>query len=169
MSLPIRECNPGEVAAVRGLFEEYARSLDIDLCFQGFARELDELPGQYSPPGGCLLVAADGERLAGCVGLRSIDGEVCEMKRLYVRPAYRQSRLGRRLAEAVISAARGMGYSRMRLDTLPSMTQAVSLYRSLGFVPTEPYRHNPVPGALFFELDLSSMTRRAPSAPEDSP
>ena len=130
---------------VRGFLREYADSLGVDLSFQDFESELADPLGFYQ-----LVVLAE----AGCVALRRIDERTCEMKRLYVRPSARGSGLGRRLAEAVIAEARARGYSRMLLDTLPQMTAAQALYRSLGFRDTEPYRHNPVPGATFLELML---------------
>lgn len=147
---------PADLPAVRALLEEYAASLGFDLSFQAFDRELASLPGDYAPPSGELLVAAapSGD-LVGCVALRAIGPpDVCEMKRLFVRPAGRGQGLGRRLAEAIVAAARSRGYRRMRLDTVPSMGPAVALYRSLGFRPIEPYRANPIAGALFFERAL---------------
>jgi putative acetyltransferase len=142
------------LADVRTLFQEYADAIQTDLCFQGFQRELAELPGAYAPPAGRLLLAKDKGAPAGCVALRPLDAETCEMKRLYVRPAFRGSGVGRRLAVAVTQAAREIGYRRMRLDTLASMTAAIALYRSLGFQDALPYRYNPLPGATFLELDL---------------
>jgi putative acetyltransferase len=133
------------VETVRSFLREYAESLGVDLSFQDFESELVDPLGFYE-----LVVLADD----GCVALRRIDEGTCEMKRLYVRPAGRGSGLGRKLAEAVIAEARARGYSRMVLDTLPEMTAAQALYRSLGFRETEPYRHNPVPGAAFLELTL---------------
>jgi GNAT superfamily N-acetyltransferase len=140
---------------VRALFEEYARGLGVDLCFQGFERELASLPGDYAEPtGGILLAECDGA-VAGCVAWRALEPGVCEMKRLYVRPDHRGVGLGRTLATAVIAAARRHGYSRMRLDTLPQMGEAITLYASLGFVATEAYRHNPIAGVRYLELDIT--------------
>ena len=135
---------------VRALFAEYAASLPFALDFQGFERELADLPGAYGPPRGALLLA----RAAGCVGLRPLDETTCEMKRLYVRPSARGSGLGRRLAVAIVAEGRGLGYAHMRLDTVPEMDAAQSLYEQLGFREIPPYRDNPIPGARFLELEL---------------
>jgi GNAT superfamily N-acetyltransferase len=139
-----------DVEEVRTLVREYAASLPFALDFQDFDRELNELPGDYAPPKGALLLA----RGAGCVALRPIDGTTCEMKRLYVRPSARGTGLGRRLAEAAITEARTLGYKRMRLDTVPGMDSAQSLYERLGFEDIAPYRSNPIAGARFLELQL---------------
>ena len=141
----IRPAQPQDLEAVQGFLREYADGLGVDLSFQDFESELADPLGFYE----LVLLAKD-----GCVALRRIDEVACEMKRLYVRPAERGSGLGRQLAEAVIAEARARGYSRMLLDTLPEMTAAQVLYRSLGFRETEPYRNNPVPGAAFLELRL---------------
>ena len=138
----------------RELFQEYASSLGFDLDFQNFEDELTHLPGDYAPPAGCLLLAMYRGEAAGCVASRKLTDTICEMKRLYVRPQYRRLGIGRALAQAVINEAKAIGYTRMRLDTLPSMKAARSLYTSLGFKETEPYRHNPIDGALFIELIL---------------
>ena len=144
-----------DLMIARSLFEEYASSLGFDLPFQGFDQELKGLPGDYAPPGGTILLAFDGNLVQGCVALRAMERDVCEMKRLFVRPAFRGRALGRRLADAVIAEAQAKGYRKMRLDTVPAMIEAAALYRSLGFRPIEPYRKNPIPGALFFEKDLA--------------
>jgi ribosomal protein S18 acetylase RimI-like enzyme len=151
----IEPATSADVDAVRALLLEYAEALGVDLCFQGFDRELAELPGEYAPPRGRLLVARDEHGDAvGCVALRALSHDICEMKRLYVRPALRGAGLGRELALAVVEEARGLGYARMRLDTLPSMSAAARLYESLGFLDIEPYYENPVAGARYLELEL---------------
>jgi putative acetyltransferase len=139
-----------DVEEVRTLFHEYASSLSFTLDFQDFDRELAQLPGDYAPPRGALLLA----RAEGCVALRPIDDATCELKRLYVRPSARGTGLGRRLAEAIVAEAQRLGYARMRLDTVPGMDTAQSLYAQLGFREVAPYRANPIPGARFLELEL---------------
>ena len=144
----------GDVETARALFIEYHESLGISLCFQNVDAEVASLPGAYAPPEGRLLVAFVGDRPAGCVALRKLEDGICEMKRLWVRPAFRGTRLGRRLAEAVLSEARAAGYRAIRLDTLPSMREAQALYVSLGFVDIPPYNDHPIEGTRFMELAL---------------
>ena len=143
-----------ELRMIKMLFAEYADLLEFNLDFQDFEEELVNLPGDYAPPLGCLLLAEYKDQLAGCVSLRQLSGEVCEMKRLYVRPQFRGLGIGRALAEAIIEQARKIGYTRMRLDTVPSMEIARMLYTSLGFKQISPYRYNPIEGAVFMELKL---------------
>jgi ribosomal protein S18 acetylase RimI-like enzyme len=143
-----------QLDCVRALFEEYAASLDFDLAFQDFAQELAELPGGYAPPTGRLLLAWQGDCAVGCVALRGLHDDICEMKRLYVRPAHRGAKIGLALAQAAIAEAKQIGYTCMRLDTVPSMGRAQALYRSLGFQEIGAYCHNPIPGATYLELKL---------------
>lgn len=155
---------PGDLREVQRLFREYSASLDVDLRFQGFEEELASLPGKYAPPGGRLLLAWDGDRAVGCVALRPIGDDRCEMKRLYVSPEARGLQLGRKLAERVCREAREIGYRRIFLDTLATMTAAQALYRSLGFRPTEPYVYNPIAGAEFLALDLAPGATTSPES-----
>ena len=143
-----------DLLAVRQLFMEYADWLGVDLCFQGFQQELDGLPGDYAPPDGQLLLAVEDDQAVGCVAMRKLGDGICEMKRLYVRPGHRGKGLGRKLAEAIIQEARSTGYQKMRLDSLTSLKEAAGLYRSLGFTEISPYRHNPLPDAVFMEIGL---------------
>jgi GNAT superfamily N-acetyltransferase len=140
--------------AARDLFRQYADSLDFDLEFQGFDRELATLPGEYAPPKGCLLLASDSGCFAGCVALRPLDETICEMKRLFVIPKYRGQGMGRILACAVIDRAREIGYKKMRLDTVSTMKEARSLYYSLQFKNIEAYRYNPHDEPSYMELEL---------------
>ena len=150
----IHATSPEDLEQIRALLREYSEALGVDLSFQNFDEELASLPGDYAPPGGCLFLACIEKLAVGCVALRRIDNDVCEMKRLYVKPPFRREGIGRKLALKLIEFARTAGYSRMLLDTLPPMKEATSLYRSLGFKETGPYRFNPVKGALFMELQL---------------
>lgn len=147
--------SPGQIAQARELFLEYAHSLGFSLCFQSFDKELANLPGDYSPPEGRLLLAEYTAQLAGCVALHKLDDGTCEMKRLYLRPPFRGKGLGRALAHRIIAEARLIGYQRMRLDTVePVMEDAVAMYRKLGFTEIAPYCRNPIAGALYMELQL---------------
>jgi GNAT superfamily N-acetyltransferase len=145
----------GHVTQARELFQEYAQSLGVNLCFQNFEQELAGLPGHYAPPDGRLLLAEYELQLAGCVALHKWEDGICEMKRLYLRPSFRGKGLGRAIAEKIITDARSIGYRRMRLDTIePLMKDAVEMYRKLGFREIAPYRPNPIAGAMYMELQL---------------
>ena len=147
--------SPAQIAQARELFLEYADSLGFSLCFQSFDQELAGLPGDYAPPDGRLLIAEYRGQTAGCVALHKLEAEICEMKRLYLRPQLRGRGVGRAMAEEAIAEARLIGYRRMRLDTVePVMPNAVAMYRRLGFVEIDPYRANPIAGALYMELGL---------------
>jgi len=149
---------PDHVENARALFKEYASSLGVDLSFQDFERELTDLPGEYSEPQGCILLAFHDSDLVGCVALRPLSSDICEMKRMYVRPAFRRQRIGWALALDVIAEARKWGYKKMRLDSLPAMREAQALYRSLGFREISAYRLNPIKGSVFMELELQKHT-----------
>jgi GNAT superfamily N-acetyltransferase len=147
--------SPAQIAQARELFLEYAQSLGFSLCFQNFDKELATLPGDYAPPEGRLLLAEYEGQLAGCVALHKLEAQICEMKRLYLRPQFRGKGLGRVLADRIIAEARQIGYRRMRLDTVePVMKDAVAMYRRIGFHEIAPYRANPNPGTLYMELEL---------------
>jgi putative acetyltransferase len=145
-----------QIAQIRELFLEYANSLGFSLCFQNFDQELATLPGDYGPPSGRLLLAVYEGQLAGCAALHPLDREICEMKRLYLRPPFRGKGLGRVLTQRVLQDACAIGYRRVRLDTVgPVMKDAVAMYRRMGFQEIAPYRTNPMPGTLYMELDLT--------------
>jgi ribosomal protein S18 acetylase RimI-like enzyme len=151
----IREAKTAtDIALVRELFLEYQSNLGVDLCFQGFAEEVASLPGHYARPAGRLLLAADESSALGVVALRPMLSADCEMKRLYVRSSGRGAGLGRLLTHALIKEARLAGYSRLLLDTLPTMLEAQALYRSMGFVEIAAYCHNPIAGTRYMALDL---------------
>jgi len=139
----------------RRLFREYEAWLGMDLCFQGFEQELNDLPGKYSNPEGRLFLAFSDDKLAGCIAMRKLDDGICEMKRLFVRDGFRGKQIGVQLIEKLIDEARVEGYLKMRLDTFPpKMGKAVSLYESHGFRPIPAYYDNPHDGVLYLELDL---------------
>ena len=147
--------SPVQIQLAQELFLEYAQSLGFSLCFQGFDKELAGLPGDYAPPEGRLLLAEYEGELSGCIALHKLTPEICEMKRLYLRPKLRGKGLGRALVEMLIAEARKTGYRQMRLDTVePRMRDAVALYRKFGFKEIAPYRPNPIEGAMYMELQL---------------
>jgi ribosomal protein S18 acetylase RimI-like enzyme len=146
-----------DLPLIRELLHEYAGALGFPLDFQDFERELAELPGAYAPPDGTLLLARIDREVAGCVALRRLDDDVCEMKRLFIRPGHRGLGLGRLLAAAIVDDARSRGYRAMRLDTTPSMAAAQALYTELGFRDIPPYTVNPVAGTRFLELELRDL------------
>jgi GNAT superfamily N-acetyltransferase len=151
----LQASSPEQIAQARELFLEYAKSLGFSLCFQNFDAELESLPGDYAPPGGRLMLAEHEGQLAGCGALHGLVPDVCEMKRLYLRLQFRGQGIGRAIAERLISAAREIGYKRMRLDTVePVMKDAVGMYRRLGFKEIAAYRENPMAGTLYMELEL---------------
>ena len=144
-----------QVNVARTLFREYEAWLGVDLCFQSFEAELSALPAPYVPPGGALLLALEDGGVVGCGGFRPMSADCCELKRMFVRPAFRGKGIGRALADALLSRARTAAYRSVRLDTFDFMREAVALYQTLGFRRIERYYDNPHPGALFFELPLS--------------
>lgn len=149
-----RATTPADIDAIRHLFREYEAFLQVDLCFQRFEEELATLPGRYAPPDGALLLASAAGQTAGCVAMRPLAERVCEMKRLYVRPAYLGQGIGKKLALTVIERASAAGYARMRLDTLIKLAPAISLYTTLGFQKCPPYYENPLPGVVYMERVL---------------
>jgi ribosomal protein S18 acetylase RimI-like enzyme len=155
MTMQIRQAvTSDEIAIVRTMFREYADSVGVDLCFQGFAEELANLPASYAPPRGRLLVCWFKEVAAGCVALRPISDNVGEMKRLYVRPAHRGQGIGKLLVDAILQEAKQIGYSAICLDTLPTMVAATRLYESAGFRRREPYYDTPLQNTIFMERAL---------------
>ena len=154
---------PHDVAAAKALFQEYAESLDFELCFQNFDEEMETFPGDYAAPAGALLLARVDLQPAGAVGLRPLTAEsgTCEMKRLYVKPEHRGLGFGRGLALTVLHEAATRGYDWMRLDTIASMTSARAIYEALGFRETEPYYNNPLEGVVYFERQLGDFSRSA--------
>lgn len=146
---------PKQIEETRQIFREYEMWIDLDLCFQGFEEELANLPGKYSPPDGRLFLAMSDKKVAGCVALRKLEDEICEMKRLFVRDEFRGQKIGISLIEKIISAAKEIGYQKLRLDTYPpKMGKAVGLYESYGFREIAPYYHNPFGETLFMELEF---------------
>jgi len=162
----VEAASAAQFDAARALIEEYAAQIGalmgIDLGFQNFAAELNQLTKMYGPPSGCLLLANYGDEWVGCGALRRFSDHVCEMKRLYVKPSARGAHLGRQLTERLVTKARTIGYRRMVLDTLKDMTAAQTLYRSLGFSETKPYYFNPMAGVSCMELDLGTAQVTAP-------
>ena len=146
---------------MRAIFREYAESLSIDLSFQDFESELADLPGKFAPPRGRVLLAQSNGQVIGCVAMRPLDGTICEMKRLYIRPSGRGQQIGKQVATLICRIAKEAGYIRIRLDTLPSMQAAQQLYASLGFKPIPAYVFNPIAGAIFMERDLSGPDNQA--------
>jgi len=144
-----------DIQTAHSLFEEYEASLGISLCFQNFAEELAKLPGEYASPDGRLLLVSEDDVVGGCIALRKIDDATCEMKRLYIRPAFRGRGLGRKMVQAILNEAKEIGYTRIRLDTMPGrMDDAIGLYRSFGFKEISPYYSTPIDDTLFMELRL---------------
>ena len=143
-----------ELEEVREIFIEYADFLQVDLCFQDFEKELQTLHEVYYPPLGCIILGKDNNQVMGCVALKPIGEGICEMKRLYVKPAARGKSLGKQLVEELINFAKKSGYKTMKLDTISSLKEAIKLYQSKGFVKTEPYVYNPLSDVLYFELTL---------------
>lgn len=153
----IEAATPQQWEAARILFLEYANSLHFSLCFQGFSKEIEDLPAEYSPPEGCIIICYIGGKPVGCAGLRLLTTHTCEMKRMYVQPGYRGKGIGKMLANMIIQHACRAGFKTLRLDTLESMKEAVHLYHKLGFYEIEAYRHNPVKGAIYMELALHKL------------
>lgn len=143
-----------EFSEAKRLLQEYADWLNYDFCYRNIGKEIDEFPGEYGPPGGKFFLAYVGDKVAASVAVRRWEGNVCEMKRLFVRPEFRGKGIGKKLAKLIIDEAGKMGYRSMRLDTLPNMTEAIELYKSLGFQEVDKYRESPTDDAFYFELKL---------------
>lgn len=158
MATIVRAETAEQLEWIRRLIEEYVASLPVDVSYEHVPDELSRLPGEYAPPRGELLLALVDGRPAGCVGLRPLEGDTCEMKRVYLRPEWRRRGIGRAMAEAIVQAARRIGYRKMRLDTIPSLKPAIALYRSMGFRVIAPYRVIPTSSAFFMELKLEGST-----------
>lgn len=151
----ITASSPLDFELAKSLFQQYANSLSFNLCFQDFENELKQLHVQYNKPTGALILAFQGETAIGCVGVRQFDNEVAELKRMFVLPDYRKSKIGQRLLEEALKAADELAYQKIRLDTLQDMVAAQSLYRQNGFYEITPYRHNPIAGAIYMENVLN--------------
>jgi len=143
-----------EYEDAKTLFLEYAKSLNFDLCFQNFDKEISDLKSEYTGNGGCKLLCYDENNLAGCVGLRRFENKICEMKRLYLRDEFRGKGIGKALVDRIISISKEYGYERMRLDTIYTMKEAISIYKKIGFEEIKPYRVNPIEGVIYLELFL---------------
>jgi putative acetyltransferase len=152
--MKIRKAEIHEIHVIRELFEEYAKELDVDLCFQNFSKELDELPGIYSEPDGCILTLENQEHIIGIVALKKLEDGVCEMKRLYLKPEARKNGYGRKLADALINEARSKGYKFMKLDTIQRLKVAVQMYKAMGFEETSAYNYNPDATVMYFQKEL---------------
>jgi len=150
----VRAKTTDQFVAARNLFVEYAEGLTIDLCFQNFEKELDEIPVQYNEPAGGLILIRHKHGYMGCAGIRKLEDTIAELKRMYIQPRYRGSGLGRILLGRAVDLARELGYSKIRLDTLRTMDAAVNLYRKSGFTGIDPYYFNPSPEVLYFEKEI---------------
>jgi len=145
---------PKDYEDAKTLFLEYAKSLHFDLCFQNFEKEISELSAMYSPPSGCLILSCENDKPFGCVAVRKFEDGICEMKRLYIPESYRGRGIGRELAERIITKAKELGYEKMRLDTLETMKEAISLYKTMGFYEIPRYRENPIKEVVYMEIKL---------------
>ena len=150
--------SPSDFKLAQSLFQQYANSLNFNLCFQDFENELKQLSIQYNKPTGALILAYQDETAIGCVGVRYLEKEVAELKRMFVLPEFRKLKIGHRLLEEAMKAAKGLGYKKIRLDTLQDMAAARALYQQNGFNEITPYRHNPIAGAIYMEKVLSGIT-----------